>query len=46
MANPLYFGVELLVLAMLAKPWRHKYAEKKDASEQAEEDISSVRITV
>ena len=46
MANPIYFGVELLVLAMLAKPWRHKYAEKKDASEQAEEEIFSVRITV
>ena len=23
MANPIYFGVEALVLAMLAKPWRN-----------------------
>jgi O-antigen/teichoic acid export membrane protein len=46
MANPLYFGVELLVLAMLAKPWRYIGSGNKDASDQAEEDISSVRITV
>ena len=46
MANPIYFGVETLVLAMLAKPWLHISPVNKDASDQAEEEISSCRVTV
>jgi hypothetical protein len=46
MANPIYFGVEALVLAMLAKPWLHIRPVNKDASDQAEEQISSCRVTV
>jgi hypothetical protein len=43
MANPIYFGVEALVLAMLAKPWLHISPVNKD---EAEEEISSCRVTV
>jgi len=43
MANPIYFGVEALVLAMLAKPWRSVGFE---GDEQAEQDGSNRRVTV
>lgn len=42
MANPIYFGVEALVLAMLAKPWRIVSAVH---NEQAEQESSSCRVT-
>jgi len=45
-ANPIYFGVEALVLALLAKPWRTISYENKELSEQSEEDISSCRVAV
>jgi O-antigen/teichoic acid export membrane protein len=34
MANPIYFGVEALILAMLAKPWRSAHAVHDVQSEQ------------
>lgn len=34
LANPIYFGVEALVLAMLAKPWRIVAPRNKGRSEQ------------
>jgi len=34
MANPIYFGVEALILAMLAKPWRSAGAVHDGQSEQ------------
>ncbi|MEI7996572.1 MAG: lipopolysaccharide biosynthesis protein [Methylococcaceae bacterium] len=33
-ANPIYFGVEALVLAMLAKPWRMDCTENTDPAEE------------
>jgi O-antigen/teichoic acid export membrane protein len=45
MANPIYFGVEALVLATLAKPWRNISSGNKDAIDQAEEEISNCRVT-
>jgi hypothetical protein len=42
MANPVYFGVEALVLAVLAKPWR---SVGEDHSEQLEQESAS-RVTV
>jgi O-antigen/teichoic acid export membrane protein len=45
MANPIYFGVEAVVLSMLAKPWRNISSENKDAIDQAEEETSSSRVT-
>ncbi|MDD1632121.1 MAG: lipopolysaccharide biosynthesis protein [Methylobacter sp.] len=45
MANPIYFGVEALVLAMLAKPWRNISSGKKGAIDQVEEETSSCRVT-
>lgn len=47
LANPVYFGVEALVLLMLAKPWRpispgHQDA---DAIARTEEEMASVSIT-
>jgi len=45
MANPIYFGVEALVLAMLAKPWRNIGSENKGAIDEAEEDASSCGAT-
>jgi len=42
MANPIYFGIEALVLAMLAKPWRIISSEDAD---QMEDETLSVRIT-
>ena len=44
MANPVYFGVEALILAMLAKPWRHIGVENKDAKDQTEDETSSARV--
>jgi O-antigen/teichoic acid export membrane protein len=46
MANPIYFGVEALVLAMLAKPWRNISSENEDAIDKVEEEISGCKITV
>ncbi|MEI6269800.1 MAG: lipopolysaccharide biosynthesis protein [Methylococcaceae bacterium] len=46
MANPVYFGVEALVLALLAKPWRNISSENKQVIEAREEDISDYRVTV
>lgn len=43
MANPIYFGVEMLVLAMLAKPWQ---TISFDDNEQAEREGSNPRVTV
>ncbi len=43
MANPIYFGVEALVLAMLAKPWRNIGA---DYDGQPEQENSSREVTV
>jgi len=46
MANPIYFGVEMLVLAILAKPWRNIGVEDKAAIEQVDEEASDSRVTV
>jgi hypothetical protein len=46
MANPIYFGVEALVLAMLAKPWRNICTGNKDIIDQTEEEASSCGATV
>ncbi len=46
MANPIYFGVEALVLALLAKPWRHIGFEDKAAIDQPDEEASISRVTV
>lgn len=43
MANPIYFGVEALVLAILAKPWRSVGAVQ---DEQQEQENSSREVTV
>ncbi len=43
MANPIYFGIEALVLAMLAKPWR---IVSFDDNEQVEQEVSNRRVTV
>ncbi|WP_374089800.1 lipopolysaccharide biosynthesis protein [Methylomicrobium lacus] len=45
MANPIYFGVEALVLAMLARPWRNIGSENKEASGLAEEETAGCRVT-
>jgi len=42
LANPLYFGVEALVLAMLAKPWRMNGTESPAPDA---EEASSCRVT-
>jgi len=44
-ANPIYFGVEALVLALLARPWR-PIGSEKEASGPAEEDTAGCRVTV
>jgi O-antigen/teichoic acid export membrane protein len=44
MANPIYFGVEALVLALLAKPWRSS-GFKNEPVLEADEETSSSRIT-
>ena len=46
MANPIYFGVEALVLAMLAKPWLKIGFEDKDAIHQNDEEAMDSRVTV
>jgi O-antigen/teichoic acid export membrane protein len=46
MANPVYFGVEALALAMLAKPWRNISAKNKAATDRTEEEISDGKVTV
>ncbi|MDD5267061.1 MAG: lipopolysaccharide biosynthesis protein [Methylococcales bacterium] len=45
MANPIYFGVEALILAMLAKPWRNISSGNEGAIDQAEEGASSCGAT-
>lgn len=45
MANPVYFGVEALVLAMLAKPWRNFAAKQPQAMIKAEDETAPVRAT-
>jgi len=40
-ANPVYFGIEALVLALLAKPWWSINPEHKNYINQGEEKISS-----
>ncbi|MDD2725377.1 MAG: lipopolysaccharide biosynthesis protein [Methylovulum sp.] len=37
MANPIYFGIEALVLAMLARPWRPVCTVNKDVLKRTEE---------
>jgi len=44
MANPIYFGVEALALAMLAKPWRNAGFENRDDQVGAEESDSRVTV--
>ncbi|MDD5580006.1 MAG: lipopolysaccharide biosynthesis protein [Methylobacter sp.] len=44
MANPIYFGVEALVLTMLAKPWRISSGQQ-EAMGQAEQDGSNCKAT-
>ena len=46
MANPVYFGVEALVLALLAKPWRNISSKNKQAIEERQEDLSDCNVTV
>jgi O-antigen/teichoic acid export membrane protein len=46
MANPIYFGVEALVLAILAKPWRNFSSVNKDASVHREDETSSAKVFV
>ncbi len=46
MANPVYFGVEALVLAMLAKPWRNIDIEDQAATDQPDQKASESRVTV
>ncbi|MDD5411004.1 MAG: lipopolysaccharide biosynthesis protein [Methylobacter sp.] len=46
MANPIYFGVEALVLVMLAKPWRNICSENKYVIDQDDEEAISSRVTV
>ena len=38
LANPIYFGVEALVLVMLAKPWRNSGLEDRVVIDQVDED--------
>ena len=45
LANPIYFGVEALVLAMLAKPWRNISSGNKDAIDRAETEASGFGVT-
>jgi len=45
MANPIYFGVEALVLSILARPWRNIGSEKKEASGLAEDEAAGCRVT-
>lgn len=44
LANPIYFGVEMLVLVALAKPWRCISLESMDVSDQAIEEISKRKV--
>jgi O-antigen/teichoic acid export membrane protein len=45
MANPIYFGVEALVLAMLAKPWRNIRPERKAEMNQVDKETSNCKVT-
>jgi len=46
MANPVYFGVETLVLTILARPWRYISAKNNVVRKQAEEDMADNEVTV
>jgi O-antigen/teichoic acid export membrane protein len=46
MANPIYFGVETLVLIMLAKPWRQVIFGNQDAINPVENESSNCRVLV
>lgn len=46
MANPVYFGVETLVLTILARPWRYISAKNNALIKQAEEDMTENEVTV
>ncbi|TRW91216.1 lipopolysaccharide biosynthesis protein [Candidatus Methylobacter oryzae] len=46
MANPVYFGVEALVLAMLAKPWRNIDIDEPVEIDQPDREASESRVTV
>jgi O-antigen/teichoic acid export membrane protein len=46
MANPIYFGVEALVLIMLAKPWRHVIFGNQDAINPVENESPNCRVLV
>ena len=46
MANPVYFGVEALVLAMLAKPWRTISYKDKAPIDQADEETLNYGVSV
>ena len=46
MANPIYFGVEALVLAMLAKPWRMISYKNKTAIDKTDEETLNYGVSV
>ncbi|UOA10447.1 lipopolysaccharide biosynthesis protein [Methylobacter sp. S3L5C] len=46
MANPVYFGVETLVLTILARPWRYIRAKNNAVRKPTEEDIADNELTV
>ncbi|MDD1620199.1 MAG: lipopolysaccharide biosynthesis protein [Methylococcaceae bacterium] len=45
MANPIYFGVEALVLTMLAKPWRYLGAKNMGMINPAEDETVRLRAS-
>ncbi|WP_262963800.1 lipopolysaccharide biosynthesis protein [Methylobacter psychrophilus] len=46
MANPVYFGVETLVLTILARPWRYISPKNNAVIKPAEEDMADNEVTV
>jgi O-antigen/teichoic acid export membrane protein len=46
MANPVYFGVETLVLTILARPWRYISAQNNAVIKPTEEDIADNEVAV
>lgn len=46
LANPLYFGVETLVLTLLAKPWRGIKPNPDPAAELTEEQTSGYSLSI
>ncbi len=45
LANPIYFGVEALVLTILAKPWRYMGAKNRGVINSAEDETVRLRAT-